>query len=324
MLTVSCLLASCTKEKLVMRDHEVSAEVGQLTTTEQKTLFCNLNDVENIDISSALDYVNAQMNNGVELVLLLAPASTIDEIDALCETNEYNKALSATDKVVAYAISKNPLTELRDVQNSTLGLSALFFDYNSTYYIVASLIKGTTEAECLQRTEQVSYIISETIDKSEYPGNAKWVFALNMNAVSRIDLEKYGRPYTDVEVDPEVGPTSELYAWQFACHAPLLANNLTDCVAAQFMNYPYIATEARYDFLYASPMAWMAMLPLEIDKSASYLSAGASLLQEDEDDGEGEGEGEDEGEDEPIVIAPVQSGTPAVYPIIFTLKSEER
>ena len=147
MLTVSCLLASCTKEKLVMRDHEVSAEVGQLTTTEQKTLFCNLNDVENIDISSALDYVNAQMNNGVELVLLLAPASTIDEIDALCETNEYNKALSATDKVVAYAISKNPLTELRDVQNSTLGLSALFFDYNSTYYIVASLIKGTTEAE---------------------------------------------------------------------------------------------------------------------------------------------------------------------------------
>ena len=328
MLTVSCLLVSCTKEKLVMRDHDVSAEVGQLVTTEHKALFCNLNDVENLDITSALEYLNDQMNNGVGMALILAPKANVADIEAFCATNEYNCVSSCDTKIAAYAISKEAVSEYTELHDVITGCNALFISYNSVYYVLSALVSGDGEAECQLRTEQLNYIIAQTMDKEEYPGNGSWVFALDMNALAQIDKDKYGRPYTDVEYDPAVGPTVPLYSWQFASHSVLLTNNLTDCVAAQFNNYPYAAMELRHNFLYASPLAWMAMLPLEIDKGASYLKAGASLKQEDEgdiDEGEGDGEGDDNGEgDDDIVIPPTVSGKAENYPIIFTLKSEER
>lgn len=325
LLSASLLVASCTKEVLVTGDHDVSAEVTETVTVDYEMLYCNLNDAVNVDVDASLNYVETKLAEEVELALLVVPATSVAKLEAMC-ADKYTLLKSVTGNVAACAIAKGEgLTEVAKIQNAALNAGALFVEYQSTYYVVSSLVKGTTEAACTLRTEQLEYLIDETIDKPELASSAAWIWTLNMNALAQIDATKYGLPYMDPEYDAETGITTELFAWQFASHMPLLYNNLIDCLAAQYSNYPYADNEWRYDFIYASPKAWQMMQPMTIDFEASYLTARASIKQEDEGEGEGEGEGDDEGEDDdPVVITPIQPGTLAVYPIIITIKSEEK
>ena len=76
LMTASLLAVSCTKEKLVSKDHDIDAEVKDLTTKmEMSVLYCNINDVEDVtslDLQSVGDYLASKE---ADVVTLVAPAS---------------------------------------------------------------------------------------------------------------------------------------------------------------------------------------------------------------------------------------------------------
>ena len=73
---VSLLAASCTKEVLVSRDHDLDAEVLDITTAmDMSVLYCNINDVADeglIDLQNVGDYLTEK---GADVVTLVAPAT---------------------------------------------------------------------------------------------------------------------------------------------------------------------------------------------------------------------------------------------------------
>ena len=73
---VSLLAASCTKEVLVSRDHDLDAEVLDITTTmDMSVLYCNINDVADeglLDLQNVGDYLTEK---GADVVTLVAPAT---------------------------------------------------------------------------------------------------------------------------------------------------------------------------------------------------------------------------------------------------------
>ena len=72
---VSLLAASCTQEVLVSRDHDLDAEVLDITTTmDMSVLYCNINDVADetlLDLQKVGDYLAGK---GADVVTLVAPA----------------------------------------------------------------------------------------------------------------------------------------------------------------------------------------------------------------------------------------------------------
>ena len=73
---VSLLAVSCTKEVPVTRDHDLDAEVLDITTTmDMDVLYCNINDVADeslLDLSKVGDYLASK---GADVVTLVAPAN---------------------------------------------------------------------------------------------------------------------------------------------------------------------------------------------------------------------------------------------------------
>ena len=78
LLLASLLVVSCTQEVLVSKDHDLDAEVSDLTTKmELSVLYCNINDAEDetlLDLQSVGNYLSTK---GADVTTLVAPA-TVD------------------------------------------------------------------------------------------------------------------------------------------------------------------------------------------------------------------------------------------------------
>ncbi len=73
LFTVSLLSVGCTKEVPVSRDYDINAEVLDIKTNlEMKTLYCNLNESEALDLQKFGEYLTAQ---NADVVMFVAPTT---------------------------------------------------------------------------------------------------------------------------------------------------------------------------------------------------------------------------------------------------------
>lgn len=76
LLMASFLVVSCTQEVLVSKDHDIDAEVSDLTTKmELSVLYCNINDAvdaTSLDLQSVGNYLSEK---GADVTTLVAPAT---------------------------------------------------------------------------------------------------------------------------------------------------------------------------------------------------------------------------------------------------------
>ena len=109
LFTVSLLAAGCTTtEVAVSRDHDINAEVGDMKTKmEMKTLYCNLNETNNLDLQKLSEYLTAQ---NADVAMFVAPvtvggenfknwltayAAEVGELNALSVANTNGRLLMA-------------------------------------------------------------------------------------------------------------------------------------------------------------------------------------------------------------------------------------
>ena len=301
--TISALLlvVGCTKERYITGEHEVSAEVSTENVSEQDVLAANLYDAE-VDDQAIESYVTEQLDADVELLLLTLPYGAETQVCALCTQKGYT-ALSKVDGARSYVIAGKGEMQAVDTDMPQI----LVAEYYSTYFVVGALAEGVEQVECTARVEQVEQLIASTVTNRNYAGNARWIMALDMNCVAELDKVKYNMPYVNTEEDETL--LLPLYAWQFAAHQPLLDLNVVDCMGVQFSLYPFQSNEMRHDFIYASLKAWQIMQPMTIDYQPSYLAVSLAQLQQYEDEDSGD------------VSTELK---PACYPVLFTLKMEEK
>ena len=79
LVAVSLLSVGCTKEVLVSRDHDINAEVVEMQTKlEMKTLYCNLNESNVVDLQKLSEYLTA---NDADVAMFVAKRlSTLESV----------------------------------------------------------------------------------------------------------------------------------------------------------------------------------------------------------------------------------------------------
>lgn len=149
LLMASFLVVSCTQEVLVSKDHDLDAEVSDLTTKmELSVLYCNINDAEDatsLDLQSVGNYIATK---GADVTTFVAPA-TVDGTKfstwlAAYATENNLKALSVENldgRLCMGALLPLDLeVETYDVaQGLTFGNAVLHFVANNIHFVVTDL-----------------------------------------------------------------------------------------------------------------------------------------------------------------------------------------
>ena len=145
----SLLAASCTKEVLVSRDHDLDAEVLEITTTmEMSVLYCNINDTADetlLDLQNVGAYLT---NQSADVVTFVAPA-TVNGTKFSAWLGEYAtandlQALYAENldgRLCMGALVANDLTVAQHVveQGLTFSNAVLHFQTNGIHFVVTDL-----------------------------------------------------------------------------------------------------------------------------------------------------------------------------------------
>lgn len=235
LLMVSLFAVSCTKEVLVSRDHDIDAEVSDITTKmEMTTLYCNLNDAATIDLQQLEQYLTAK---SADVVTLVSPATLSGETFTawlggyavesgyvtLSETNVDGELVMAALVKNDYSESIEQYTVLQITQDITLNNAVLHFSVNSLHFVVTEFDEARnaipddwadqvnemrkqkktlplvyTPDNLGARKAEVEYVIGSTIEHADYLDVKYWLFSVNMNVESSIDT-KYGVVYPLVE-----------------------------------------------------------------------------------------------------------------------------
>ena len=96
LFTVSLLSVGCTKEVPVSRDYDINAEVLDIKTNlEMKTLYCNLNESEALDLQKFGEYLTAQ---NADVVMFVAP-TTVKSVVRDTNSGESEGAIIGTQDV---------------------------------------------------------------------------------------------------------------------------------------------------------------------------------------------------------------------------------
>ena len=228
LFAVSLLAVGCTEEVLVSRDHDLKAEVSDMQTTmEMKTLYCNLNESDVVDLQKLSEYLTV---NSADVVTFVAPASVGGTnfkswlngyateqggLTVLSVTNYDNRLTMA-----ALVKSELPLENLPIEQGSRYNNAILHFKANDVHFVVTELLpaKNAIPSDWLdqvnemttkkasaplvydpdnlaERKTELSYILKATVDNIAYINDLHWFFAINMNACSHHDLVSYSREF---------------------------------------------------------------------------------------------------------------------------------
>ncbi len=146
---VSLLAASCTKEVLVSRDHDLDAEVLDMEPKmEMSVLYCNINDVADaslLDLSKVGDYLAAKE---ADVVTLVAPA-TVNGTNFATWLSDYAtekglKPLSVQNVdghlCMGALVADKLSVEKYDVeQGTTFSNAVLHFKTNGVHFVVTDL-----------------------------------------------------------------------------------------------------------------------------------------------------------------------------------------
>ena len=228
LVAVSLLSVGCTKEVLVSRDHDINAEVIEMQTKmEMKTLYCNLNESNVVDLQKLSEYLTV---NDADVAMFVAPTS-VGGTNFKSWLNGYASekggltALSVTNydnRLTMAALVKNEV-QLENIpfeQGSRYNNAILHFKANGIHFVVTELLpvrnaipsdwKKQVEAmttnkasapleyepdNLAERKTELNYLIKATVDNIEYIKDLYWFFAINTNAESHHDVVTYEREF---------------------------------------------------------------------------------------------------------------------------------
>ena len=268
LLVASILLSACVQEIPVSVDHDINAEVGALETTfESKTLYCNLTDATALDMQKVAEYLTEQ---NADVVTFLSDDSNFEAwLQTYAEANEYNylvQSISSSTTIVG-CLSKGEIATFADsFNNAIITAPVLHFAVEGIHYVVTELKEGglvmadgshnPDELYNDTRKAQVENIISTTIDNSAYFSADKWLFTIDMNSTSTLDISQYRK--------------SDVLAENCVANDVMIYNGLVDCIAVNNNYYQASSTDrSRHNFLYTTVKSWQMMQPVVIDKTST-------------------------------------------------------
>lgn len=321
---VSLLSVACTEEILVSRDHDLDAEVTDIETKmEMTTLYCNLNDAGAVDLDKLSLYLTAKNADVVTFVAPAAVGGTSFDLwlTSYAEANDYALVAAQTNKndgrLTMAAIVKSALADAVSLANdvrheSPLNNEVLLFSVNDIHFVVteinearnavpsnwreqvAAMVKAHKAAPMVydpdvlaERKAEMTELLNRTLDKEALQGVKYWMWSVDMNAPSNIDM-KYGKEFRfadcydlgDLAEDEYVKTHNEYFTVAelltasdayFKANDMLVYAGLVDCVAVQHSVYTPTSTDGtRHNFLYSSDGLWNITESLNVDKGADW------------------------------------------------------
>ena len=319
---VSILSVACTQEVLVSRDHDLNAEVGDMhTKSEMKALYCNLNEAQTLNLQKLSEYLTEQ---SADVAMFVAPASVggedfktwlkayATEVGGLTLVDVLN--YDGRHLMAALVKEQWPVQTYNIAQGQILKNAVLHFETNNIHFVVTELDPArnaipsdwesqvntmTTNKKTVPleydpdnlaiRKAELANIIKQTIDSKANMKETHWMWAINMNADSPLDLTKYDFEYLREECyDPadtddfdwaeflsketkyfsieELLDKDDAY---FGLNALMLSRNMVDCNAVHHSIYtPSSIGEgkgSRNNFLYASDECWNMFQTFDFD-----------------------------------------------------------
>lgn len=330
LFAVSLLAVGCTKEVPVSRDHDIDAEVTDMQTKmEMTTLYCNLNESASVDLQNLGAYLTEK---DADVAMFVAPTSVngtdfktwldayaaeVGGMTVLESRNDDNVLTMAALVKSQWSVETYTLT-----QGATLNNAVLHFKANGIHFVVTELLAAKnaipddwqaqvdamtankkkvpfvyTPDNLAARKSELSYIIKQTVDNKNYLKDVNWVFAVNMNAASHLDIVKYEKEfylencydmpasgdfdwYEFFDTETAYFSVEELLASNdiyFNASQLMLYYNLIDCNAVHHSVYTPSSVEGdqdgvRNNFLYATDECW------NMFQSYSFDTAAASVL----------------------------------------------
>ena len=308
LLMMSSLLVACTTEVPVSKHHGINAEVDDIATAREMTmLYCNINNAEQaVDLEQLKLYLTTA---AADVTTLVAPATVggtsfaewlnaefANDAVVLTKTNSN----SVSNKIVVAAVVnkefEEAIIEYTLDQVLTLKNPALHFSVKDVNFVVTELTGSINaipsdwdSAEELvfdpdysaTRKTEAEYLVSKTVDSQEHLYVKNWMWCVNVNAASSVDL-KYGDLFpVDEYYDFEENYVSKedfllkYTSWTeylvatdpyFGANDVLVYAGLVDCVAAQHSVYcPSSVDGKRTNFLYASAKLWNMLEPVKVE-----------------------------------------------------------
>lgn len=327
LFAVSLLAVGCTKEVPVSRDHDIDAEVTDMQTKmEMTTLYCNLNESASVDLQNLGAYLTEK---DADVAMFVAPTSVngtdfktwldayaaeVGGMTVLESRNDDNVLTMAALVKSQWSVETYTLT-----QGATLNNAVLHFKANGIHFVVTELLAAKnaipedwqaqveamttnkkkvplvyTPDNLAARKSELSYIIKQTVDNKNYLKDVNWVFAVNMNAASHLDIVKYEKEfylenYYDVPASgdfdwyeffdtetayfsvEELLASNDIY---FNASQLMLYYNLIDCNAVHHSVYTPSSVEGdqdgvRNNFLYATDECWNMFQSYSFDTAAA-------------------------------------------------------
>lgn len=327
LFAVSLLAVGCTKEVPVSRDHDIDAEVTDMQTKmEMTTLYCNLNESASVDLQNLGAYLTEK---DADVAMFVAPTSVngtdfktwldayaaeVGGLTVLESRNDDNVLTMAALVKSQWSVETYTLT-----QGATLNNAVLHFKANGIHFVVTELLAAKnaipedwqaqvdamtankkkvpfvyTPDNLAARKSELSYIIKQTVDNKNYLKDVNWVFAVNMNAASHLDIVKYEKEfylencydmpasgdfdwYEFFDTETTYFSVEELLASNdiyFNASQLMLYYNLIDCNAVHHSVYTPSSVEGdqdgvRNNFLYATDECWNMFQSYSFDTAAA-------------------------------------------------------
>ena len=325
LFAVSLFAVGCTTEVPVSRDHDINAEVVDMQTKEEiSTLYCNLNEATALDLQKLSEYLtekNADVAMFVAPVSVGGDFKAWLENYAATSVELTGKELTVLESTNREGDNKLTMAALVNVelpvetftvaQGKVLANAVLHFKASDIHFVVTELLPAVNtipedwesqidamisskKAGTLvfdpdlhaERLFELEYILDQTLDNEAFLKDAKWCWAINMNAESNLDLTKYNLEF--VRADYYEGVTDELYAKAegtkyftieptldatdsyFATNSLMLRSALADCNAVHHSVYtPSSLGNLRRNFLYASYECWNMFQSFDFDTAVA-------------------------------------------------------
>ena len=328
LFAVSLLAVGCTKDVPVSRDHDIDAEVTDMQTKmEMKTLYCNLNESVDVDLQNLSEYLTEK---DADVVMFVAPTS-VNGTDFMTWLNAYAAEKGGLNVLESVNDVDSPLTMaalVKDIftyetysvkMGATLKNPLLHFKANGIHFVVTELNAAknaipsdwATQVETMTankkkadlvydpdnlaaRKSELSYIIKQTVDNKAFIKDVNWMFAVNMNAASHLDITKYEKEfyreyyydapaegdfdwYEFLETKTSYFSVDELLASNdiyFNASQLMMYYNLVECNAVHHSVYTPSSVEGdedgvRNNFLYATDECWNMFQTYNFDTVAA-------------------------------------------------------
>ncbi len=303
------------------RDHDLDAEVtNPETKMELSTLYCNLNDAVAVDLEKLASYLTEKNADVVTFVSPATISGTSFEtwVSGYAGEHGYMVVKSKTNKnglLTMAALAKSELSEAisldHDIrQEPPLNNAAILFSVHGIHIVVTEVDEARNAIpsdwqeqvdwmlanhktvpivydpdNLAARKVEMEALIGLTIDKPALKDVNYWMWNVDMNAPSNIDM-KYGKVFKLVDcydnVDEEAyikkhnayfSVAEDLTADDayFQANDMLVYAGMVDCIAVQHSVYtPSSANGTRENFLYSSDGLWNIIESINLDKSVEW------------------------------------------------------